>query len=884
MASFVRLGLFLFQDSVLMIHQLANDLEFFLGQYELRLQNPEGLWLLLAIPVLLVIGLWMGRDLRWFRRLPIQMLRAALVAALAIAYTRPVHLDESASASVVFLVDESQSIDHRAYSDMRDRVEELWDQRSDSPSFLVEFAKLPKLIAQGQHARVSMSKRPLGLGTDLACALRFTYGLFPPDYDKRIVLFSDGIETRGDALAEADRSRQLGIQVFTMPVQNKGGLEVLMEGMEAPGAVRKDEDTKVLAFIWANRRSRVKLTLFDDERKVSTLREKMLRGLNQTQFKVKLDKPGWHKLTVTVAAKDDRFSQNNTWSRMIWVLGPPRILLVQRPSEKIASVHEPSRSNEDPLYEVLQNDKWELKQTTPDTMPRSVKELADYDLIILDDLQLGSLHKELVKNLRTSTEEFGCGLLITAGQGSSDLADPGQKPIEQILPVQFEQVKKKEQIPAALVFVTDRSSSMARGSKFSILLRAVADSLGRIKDTAQVAVVMFDDFPEVVVALTEARHREKIRKIVLSQRLGGGTSIYPALKAAHEQLKKSAAKLKHIILLSDGQSISMYDHYGYIVDKIASDNITITSVGLGQDADKAELKRIASRTGGRFYFTDNISNVPKIFARETENITETNVIEQPIRVIKAKLVQALAGIDFTKAPPIGGYIPSQARPTAEVLLTSSDRAEPILARWRYGLGQVMLLTTDAQGAWSNKWTSWPHFTDLWPRLAHDTMRRSPPGRLVMWADADSEEAIVTVSTPVGYHMEQITPTLTVRNPSGEQSQFPMIRRGLGTYRARFAMEQTGAYGLKAERTSDNGTNEVTYGSVSRSYPEEFLSVTRNTKLLEDMARRTGAKVNPEPGEIFRGGRHRRKTTKELWQYFVLAAMGIFLAEVLIRRL
>lgn len=829
--------------------------------------------MLFAIPVLIIIGLWMGQDLKWYRRLPVQLLRAALVAALSIALSKPVRLSESASPAVALLVDDSASIDKKNREDMLEKVRSFWDERDDSPIFIIGFDRHPELIADEKYLRISLDNKTPGLASDLASAMRFAYGLFPPDYDKRMVIFSDGLETRGDALAEADRARELGIQVWTVPIKDNKVLDIMVDGMEAPGSISKGKEATIRAVIFSNQSTRVRASLLKDGSRVSIKRTRIKKGKNQLEFKVKFSKPGWHEVRVRASTRGDRFTQNNTWSKMIWVIASPRVLLVQKDQKP------------NPLHDVLKNDRWQLDTATLTSLPKSVKDLAGYDLIILDDLKLGKLPAQVIAALRSSIEDFGCGLLVTTGQGASDLADPGKKPIERLLPVEFKQVKKKEKIPAAIVFVTDRSSSMARGGKFSILLRAVADTLGRIKDTAQVAVVMFDDFPEVVVGLTEAKNRDKIRKIVLSQRIGGGTSIYPALKEAHKQLKKSAAKLKHIILLSDGQSISMYDHYGYIVDKIASDNITISSIALGQDADKLELKRIAARTGGRFYFTDDISNVPKIFAQETENVTETNVIEQAIKVTEAKLVEALAGIDFSSAPSISAYIPSEAQPTAEVLLISSDRSEPILARWRYGLGRVMVLTTDAQGAWSGKWTTWPQFPDFWLRLADDTLRKTPPGSLMMHASADTTEATVTVTVPSrGPGLQQNPPTLVIRSPRGKEQKLEMIRRGLGLYRLQFPLEETGAYALKAQRLSENGMTEVRFGSVTRAYPEEFLSVGSNTRLLEQIARHTGASTNPKLEEIFKDGRQKRETTKDLWQYFVFVAMGIFLAEVLIRRL
>ena len=74
------------------------------------------------------------------------------------------------------------------------------------------------------------------------------------------------------------------------------------------------------------------------------------------------------------------------------------------------------------------------------------------------------------------------------------------------------------------------------------------------------------------------------------------------------------------------------------------------------------------------------------------------MVEQAIHALPAKLVEVLSGIDFEKAPPLKGYIASEARPTSEVLLKSSDRSEPLLARWRFGLGRVAVFTKEEEPA------------------------------------------------------------------------------------------------------------------------------------------------------------------------------------------
>src|SRR5690606_23127392 len=54
-------------------------------------------------------------------------------------------------------------------------------------------------------------------GTDIQAALELAYGVFPPGYLKRALLFSDGVETSGDVLAEANRAQRFGVRLHVEP-------------------------------------------------------------------------------------------------------------------------------------------------------------------------------------------------------------------------------------------------------------------------------------------------------------------------------------------------------------------------------------------------------------------------------------------------------------------------------------------------------------------------------------------------------------------------------------------------------------------------------------------------------------------------------------------
>ena len=95
---------------------------------------------------------------------------------------------------------------------------------------------------------------------------------------------------------------------------------------------------------------------------------------------------------------------------------------------------------------------------------------------------------------------------------------------------------------------------------------------------------------------------------------GGGTTIYPALKTAFDRLAAYDAPLKHIILLSDGQSNE--GDYGGLVAACREQKITLSTVAVGADADLRLMQFLAQGGGGRFYVSEDVGSLPRIFTKE----------------------------------------------------------------------------------------------------------------------------------------------------------------------------------------------------------------------------------------------------------------------------
>src|SRR5690606_30323012 len=145
---------------------------------------------------------------------------------------------------------------------------------------LVTFAKRPRLIELEERggklenlrverhavdAQAPAADDKPGAGSDLQSALQLAYGLFPHGYLKRIVLFTDGVETDGDLLAEVNRAKSFGAKLYAVPYRHPAPGEVALRTLTAPEKVDIGEPFDVLAQIYASRATRARARLYQGE-------------------------------------------------------------------------------------------------------------------------------------------------------------------------------------------------------------------------------------------------------------------------------------------------------------------------------------------------------------------------------------------------------------------------------------------------------------------------------------------------------------------------------------------------------------------------------------------------------------------------------------------
>ena len=74
-----------------------------------------------------------------------------------------------------------------------------------------------------------------------------------------------------------------------------------------------------------------------------------------------------------------------------------------------------------------------------------------------------------------------------------------------------------------------------------------------------------------------------------------------------------------------------------------------------------------------------------------------------------------------------------------------------------------------------------------------------------------------------------------------------------------------------------------YGHVTNPYPREYLALSPDVATLAQAAGATGGSLNPAPSLVFDPAGEVIRYHEDLWPRFVGVAIGLFLLDLLVRR-
>jgi Ca-activated chloride channel family protein len=844
--------------------------------------RPEALYLLIPVGVLL---LWWLTRVNALRRIPAPIMRAAVLALLVLAMAEPRRLSTSEGAAKPVLLDASMSITSEMRSWAADLIRNQLKLKSSDPAIIFAQQAVAKNVGTALDALTSSGgcEACMPGATNLANGLAKLTAL--GQGNGPVVLVTDGWENQGDAAQEVASllAAHTELDIFTPPgaaaIHNVAVTEVT-----TPHALANTDSFRVGVSI-ANLNDHPvggTVRLFESGRLIDQRVVTLNPGSERVDFPVRSAGTGLTSYRATFAAArptDDLYPQDD--SLQSWVgIGAKRKILIFANSAQDSNY----------LQSVARRLGLEPEIVRPgDT--RFNDNLHGFDAVVLDNVPREQM-PAVTENALARYVAGGGALAMVGGDRSFGLGGWHGSELESILPVIMKPPEHKER-QRALVLIIDKSGSMGREEKLDYAKAAARTAATTLKDNDLIEVIGFDSQPFVVVPLESmSTARSYLGQMIDRLKARGTTYLMPALKQADRDIAGSGAAIKHVVILTDGETggtAAMY--YDLVASMHRQGAVTVSAIAIGNEANIRLLDALTQYGGGAFYQTSSAESLPQIVLQDVGRHTGDNktMVEKefvPQAVSPDSILKNLGGRTL---PPIKGYVSTTIKPgaTLDVFVNREGRREPLIASGRHGAGKTLAVTTDAGGRWASPWVRDNIFAAVWDRILEwmtppatnvpkfDVAMGYREGRIALKLtdyDPDAAQALALVGA-------------RVLRPDGAREDLVLSQSAPGELTGSFAAPVAGNYYIEM-RSGQSGKERPFPPLAYTVSPAAFAELPRqrpNYDLLEHLAAATGGRLNPEISEL-KMARPEFKHSEGFGQQLLAMAMLLLIAEAIVRRL
>ncbi|HLG95170.1 MAG TPA: VWA domain-containing protein [Bryobacteraceae bacterium] len=815
----------------------------------------EHAWVLalLALP----LG-WMLYEWRRTRRSLALILKTLTIVAIILAVSEPKLSIPETKMAVAVLVDTSASLSEQDLARASQLAETLERSRGRHWVRILPFARSVRNAATGEQKdgwHFNYTAGEAGQATDLEAAVREAIASLPSGLIPRLLLISDGKENAGSVTRATWQAQSLGIPIDTIALAGKPQPTLRLESVSLPTVAFTGERFPIDLTVSSPANVSGSVQLSAEGKLLGADNVKLERGTNQIRVHARITAAGALSLSGVMHAGElgeVRFDRAMTLRR-------PKVLYISQDPE----------GTEAHLMQTLSAAEFDVDRTG-DPMHGT---LSDYQLVLLNNIDLEALPASRKDELESFVKEGG-GLLVVGGERNVyNEAKTTEDALDRTLPAKLAPPRSPE--GTAVVLIIDKSSSM-EGRKIELARLAAIGVVDNLRPVDLVGVLIFDNSFQWAVPVRRAEDRAMIKRLIAGIVPDGGTQIAPALAEAYRRILPARATFKHIVLLTDG--ISEEGDSLDLSKEAAAQHVTISTVGLGQDVNRAYLEKVANLADGKAYFLNEPAGLEQILLKDVMEHTGSTAVEKSLRAVVEKNVEILDGVGIESAPALKGYVRFVAKPSADTILRV-DPKDPLLVRWQYGLGRAVVFTSDAKSRWAADWVGWKGFDRLWTNVFRDLLPHSEAGEAKVDYDSASGDLVVNYQLGRDMNAPDKLPAIYIFGPGGFRHPLPVAEVADRSYRGRIHIGQL------------QGLFRIRPLEESRAFPEvgyyrqeqELLDYGSNPFLLRSIAEFTGGRFNPQPRQVFDAAGRSQPSSLRLWPELLVLALLLNLAELIMRK-
>ena len=781
--------------------------------------------------------------------------------------------------ATIFMVDLSNSNkahlgEAKAY--LRDMVEEMPSGNSYGIVTFGNDVQVEQFVTSDKQY-VEFLTLPEKTATNYEEAIAKGLSMIPENAKGRLVVLTDGKETKGDIGRMIPAVKASGAEVLTLMYEDEAIQDAYIEQVTLPSYLHPGDKYSVHITVESNYDTDAVLELYHGSSHTGTQAVHLNKGSNhfvlQEQVSNEAEGNAMEDLRVQVKAEGDGCEENDSYNAFSVVESPPKVLVISDRNTDVTN-----------FTGLLQATGCDYSTVSAFNAPITIQDMLTYKSIILVDTYIDDLPGGFLDNLEAYVKDYGCGFVCCGGEDSFALGGYRDTVIETVLPVDMELRNMNEAPSMAMVMVVDHSGSMMSeangqgGTNLDVAIKAVNVAVDNLRDKDYVGVLTFDDGYTWQVELTTADERQAIKDSVKKIEAGGGTTIKPALFEAYDKISKSDAAVKHVILLTDGMGETT--NYQDVINAFSNSGVTLSTVAVGEGSDTNLLENLADECGGRYYYSDLSSDIPKIFAREVF-LGGDSFLRNGNFPLTVRTGHELTRELFVQGwPYVYGYVAATPKSASSSVIAVAGKEDPILTVWQYGLGRTVAWNSDVTGEWSGAFEGKEDYAQLWKRIVDYSAGNADMGEdRVNVVTADGVTEIMYEARDYGTETEIIA---TVVGPDKEASEVKLFATAPGKYKGQLPTGQTGMYHLNVRRQENGEISNYMITATAVQFSDEY-KFDVDTKKYMDFITACG-KVVSEEDYLWNRITTDTKGKRSITNFLIGLGILLFLADVAFRRL
>lgn len=947
--------------------------------------------LLVAIPLIglsLIPYFKVGKKYRRNRnRILSLVLHCATIAlvTLALAGIQFVHNVSNTANELILVVDMSDTQNERANN--RDAFVDDVLKESVYQNFTVgvvtfgldQVYAVPLTSDAGSvYAEYKKAELPDTSATDIEAALEYATTLFTHPESGKVILVTDGKETDGNVVSSYAISSMTaqGIKLDTVYISSDyDGDEFQILNVKTPDVqVKAGAECMIEVSVYSGDDGSVRLNMYDNGKQASIrtgdeettqYRFNLSRGKQVISIPHVFEEEGLHEIKVELIPENggarDGNVKNNVYFTYVDLKVFKKVLIIENYSDESIALKDvltdTEALGEDGEYKIgiynLTTDiltSYEGEEPEEKEAPKSVDDLRRYDQIILNNVSNGDLTSKTVPLdtlLNAYVYEYGGGMLTVGGSDPDTVSadnpygdahaynrtDMYGSNYQKMLPVEAVNYTP----PVGVFIIVDVSGSMAgpdavidgklplEWAKEGAMALMSGDTLS---ERDKVGILTLGSTYADILPLTPRTDEKKIRDAIDGIGGDGGTSFYPSLRYAAEQLKAAQMEKNHVIFFSDGD-VNLKDMedtiglaQGYFADE--KFNLTISLVCIGSDVkpitkDLVQVTRPegwfdehpAGTAGSGYYHlqADDVDSISIMVREDVRAPLISSINYSPFSpIVFNKLSQVVRGVEVngsTVDAKLGGYygVKKKNQESVDLILTGNYQV-PVYARWKFGKGSVGSFMCDLKGGeWSGEFMNSENGKKLIYNIVDDLMPLSDVRPQEILANSRSKNYGNHLTCPSTLE-EGESIRGAIYTPNGERISLNetveredcSVSRALGGENkysvCEFTVREGGVYTIVLEKidADENVLSSVTLYkefSYSKEYDVEYeLSKAEIKEFLAGLATRGNGSAYEEGAEvadIFKEFETVLRSVFDPRLIFIIAAVLLLLLDVAVRK-